>query len=387
MSRQILWFVGLLLAGWIIVRWLLIGLIPLLLGLLWSAAAQPLVNLTQRFIPRRVSTPVAVLLVAGATLGVANWVMLRLVRDVTEMINWLVRNQDMLMRYWRQLEGEYLAQTENLPPVVLNTINNALIDQGNQLTGVAQAIPGLVVTGLTFLPIVLIMVLVGAVAAYLLAQDPKPVSDRLILYLPPHWRPRAVRLEAAFYYGAVRWIKAQLLIMCGTFVASWLVLHFLLGIPRSFLIALVLAILDLIPILGPGGVLIPWSVIAYYLGNTVQMTGTLGLYLAVLIGRRIAEPKLLAGRDGPSPLAMLIALWFGFYFAGLAGAIGVPMALLISHAMSRPLPEVAGLAAEESLLDEQGADDLSSAEQDAAAAPPAATPPTDAARPSGGEVG
>ena len=95
------------------------------------------------------------------------------------------------------------------------------------------------------------------------------------------------------------------------------------------ILAIVIAIIDALPILGTGTVLIPWGLILIIIGNYPLGLGILGLYLFILIVRQLIEPKIVATQIGVYPLLTLIAMYTGVKLIGLFGVIVGPIVLII----------------------------------------------------------
>ena len=99
----------------------------------------------------------------------------------------------------------------------------------------------------------------------------------------------------------------------------------LLRIPNGLLWALAICLLDALPVLGTGAVLLPWSLISFLQGNTPRAIGLLGLYASITLIRSSLEPKLVGRQLGLDPLVTLMALYAGFKLWGLGGMILAPM--------------------------------------------------------------
>ena len=104
----------------------------------------------------------------------------------------------------------------------------------------------------------------------------------------------------------------------------------MLRVPYPLLLAVIISILDILPLLGVGTVLIPWALVEiifskdYYTG-----IGLFILYVIITVVRQITEPKIVAGSLGLSPLLTLIAMYAGLRLFGFFGIIIGPFALLI----------------------------------------------------------
>lgn len=120
-----------------------------------------------------------------------------------------------------------------------------------------------------------------------------------------------------------RCILSYCLIMGMTFLELWTGLA-LLGIEGAFVIAFVIAVLDILPVIGTGTVLIPWSVLAFAGGNLKIGIGILALYLVITIVRNIVEPKLVGRQMGLSPVVMLPCMLVGLKMFGIVGLFVIP---------------------------------------------------------------
>lgn len=102
-----------------------------------------------------------------------------------------------------------------------------------------------------------------------------------------------------------------------------------LRVDYALLIAVIVAFLDFLPVLGTGTILIPWAVIRLFSGDTAFAVGMLALYVLTQVLRRVIEPKIVGDTMGLDPLATLLFLYLGFKISGVAGMIlAVPIGML-----------------------------------------------------------
>ena len=120
-----------------------------------------------------------------------------------------------------------------------------------------------------------------------------------------------------------KFLLSYALIITLTFV-ELLVGFLILGIEGAFVIAILVAILDILPVLGTGTVLIPWMIIVFSAGNARMGAGILVLYLVITIVRNIIEPKLVGRQMGLSPIIMLPSMLVGLQLFGIIGLFVVP---------------------------------------------------------------
>lgn len=165
-------------------------------------------------------------------------------------------------------------------------------------------------------------------SAFLSLDYPQAVSA-LKRLIPSRFLPFLSRLRQFASLTLLRMIKAYLLLLLITFSELCLGL-WVLKVPRFVLIAALIALLDLLPILGTGTVLIPWSVFCFLSQNTRLGIGLLLLYLIITVARNFLEPKIVGDSIGLPPLLSLIAIYAGFRLFGVIGALlAPPLALLL----------------------------------------------------------
>lgn len=131
------------------------------------------------------------------------------------------------------------------------------------------------------------------------------------------------------------WLKAQLKLWGVTFslCAAGLLL---LRVSHGLLWALLVALVDIFPILGVGTALIPWSLAAFLQGDRFLAFGLLGLYAVCAVTRSVLEPRLLGKQLGLDPLVTLIAVYAGYRLWGFAGMILTPMLAVTAKQILRP---------------------------------------------------
>ena len=120
------------------------------------------------------------------------------------------------------------------------------------------------------------------------------------------------------------WLKAQLklaglcfCVVCGGFL--------LLRIPYAPIWAALTALVDAIPVLGTGAVLIPWSLVCLLQGQRIRALGLAAIYVIALISRSALEPRLVGKQLGLDPLLTLGALYAGYRLWGILGMLAAPI--------------------------------------------------------------
>lgn len=130
----------------------------------------------------------------------------------------------------------------------------------------------------------------------------------------------------------VGFLKSQILLSLLTFVITLIGL-LIIRTEYAIVMSLVVVVVDLLPILGTGSVLVPWAIYFIVVGNVPQGVGLIILFLFITIFRKIVEPKLIGASIGLSPLLTLISLYVGFELMGILGMILGPILAIVFLAL------------------------------------------------------
>ena len=103
----------------------------------------------------------------------------------------------------------------------------------------------------------------------------------------------------------------------------------ILGVDNALAIALVIAVFDVLPVLGTGGIMIPWFLFCFMNAQPKLGVGLLILYLIITIIRNIIEPKVVGKQIGLHPLLMLLCMYLGVKLFGFLGLFIMPFLILI----------------------------------------------------------
>ena len=153
----------------------------------------------------------------------------------------------------------------------------------------------------------------------------------LFRQLPESWRPVVLEVKNFMVSSLFSMGRAYCYILLFTFLEIFAGL-WLLRVPSALVIAAIIAFLDILPLIGSGGILIPWALLELLRGGYPLGVGLLILYGIVTVVRNAIEPKLVGQEIGLHPLATITAMFLGLNLAGFGGMLTAPLAvLLIKH--------------------------------------------------------
>ena len=184
------------------------------------------------------------------------------------------------------------------------------------------------------IPSVLLAVVITLVASCFMTTEYPQVMAFIRLQFPEHRRNDIDRAKVLLKSSLGKMGKAYALIMLVTFIemSVGLTVLRLIGVFQSnyiIMIAVVTAIIDIVPVLGTGTVLIPWAVYSFITGSFGLGIGLIVIYAAITVIRQVIEPKLVAGQLGLSPIVTIAALYFGLKIFGVLGMLITPILVIM----------------------------------------------------------
>ena len=221
-------------------------------------------------------------------------------------------------------------QMQEFDPAIVDVIDRlsqevfSFLQKGiSNLSLAAVRLASSIITGL---PSVILSVILMVVSTFFISMDFEHIVSFCKGLLP---KRTSDTLSEAINTGvsSVRKILGSyILIMLMSFM-ELSIGFLLLKIPYAVGIALLVSVIDIMPVLGTGLVLIPWAIIAAVLRNFPMAAGVAALYIIMLVVRNIVEPKLVGKQMGLHPVATLISMFLGLNMYGILGLFGFPIAL------------------------------------------------------------
>ena len=183
------------------------------------------------------------------------------------------------------------------------------------------------------IPTIAIYTSITLIALYFMCVDKVYMIDEIEHHLPTKWVKKLGIHVREIISSVGNYLKAEFILVLVSFVISLIGFYILniigMNINYPLLIALGIAFVDALPILGSGTIMLPWAVICAADGNLKLAIGILVLWAIMSIVRQFLEPKLVSNKIGIHPIFTLIAMYTGFKFMGVWGMVLGPIILII----------------------------------------------------------
>ncbi len=223
---------------------------------------------------------------------------------------------------------------EGLPEAVTNYISTLPTKLTDAIGSLGLALSDWALNLATSIPSYLISIIVTVVASCYIAYD----YDKIILFAKqktPHktWSI-IVEIKDTFFKNIFKMLKGYILLMLITFTELSIGL-LLIGQSNAILLAAIICVIDILPVLGTGAVVIPWAIISLFTGNIWKALGLIIMYIFITIMRNFLEPKVIGNQVGLHPLITLLAMFCGLKLLGIVGLFVFPVALIILNDLTK----------------------------------------------------
>ena len=323
---------GLFLLG---LKYLLPLVLPFLLGIGTAMALTPLIRLIQQRLTLRRGVSAAIT-VTGVLLmlGLILWLLARL---LIHQAAGLYDRLPALIASASQGLSAFGAWAEHLADLLPGGVGDAFSDWAQEIirsggslaSSLYERLFSLVYGFLGKLPDTVLFLLTTVLSCYFAAGELPRLRAICREHLPTKLLGHCRKLGASMKTVLGGWVRAQLILMGITFLILLCGL-WILGVSFPLLPALLIALLDALPLFGTGTVLLPWGLLQLISGDFHLGLGLMVLYAAAALSRNVLEPKLLGAQVGISPLLTLFAIYTGYRLSGFAGMILLPIGAMVA---------------------------------------------------------
>lgn len=305
--------------------------VPLIIAIITALLLEPLVKLLQKKlnIKRKLSV-LLVFLLFVFFIGISGYfITTKVITEAIKLVEHAPQYINEITAAWLRIEADFSKAAKDLPQELVNEISNQvqafLYKTKNDL--IAYVNIDNVKALLTNIPNYLVSFIVYLIALFLFMIDIPRLKEGIYNHLTEKTADKVTFMSSRLSYVVFGFFKAQFLVSIIIFVVS-LVGLLIIKPEIAIVMALVIWIIDVIPIIGSIVILGPWSLFHLLTGDLVLGTKLAILAAILLIIRRTVEPKVMGSHIGLSPLATLIAMFLGLKLLGILGFIIGPMLLI-----------------------------------------------------------
>ena len=277
---------------------------------------------------------VALLVVLLAAKGVA---------AVSGLIQWLPKvYENKLLPFITTVYEWFVENVQLWDPTVVTTLETLLEGLVSTVKSLISSLSGVavsVVSGLaTGVPNLVFSLLAMIFSTIFVVADYENIAEFSGKHIPESVKKILVNIRIYLTETLFVVIRSYILIMLLTFT-ELSILFYVFGISNPVIKAIAIAIFDIMPILGTGGIMIPWAITSLVLGYTRLGIYLIIIYLIVTVIRNYVEPKIVGAQLELHPIITLVSMFIGLRLFGFWGLFGTPVAISFFW-KNRKKPEV-----------------------------------------------
>ncbi len=319
--------VGALLASYLVIKYVLSIILPFVIAWCVAEGVKPIAKLISRrtvFRERWVSAALCVIivicilaaLVGGVSYALSEaWSLLRALASSGEIENIL----DKLLSVFPEGDGGELGKYAK------DALESAL-------SGLLSSVGGAVSSLAGGLPRVLLFVLVTVAAAFYFSLDIERINKFFLDIMPKSLHGWLFKNKRNITGSFLKYLRAYAFLMLIT-AAEMLVGFLVIGIDYAVLLAIVVSILDALPLIGVGVILVPMAIYNFLIGESSRAVGILILFLIHTVLRQVTEPRIIGKNLGIHPIVSLSLVYFGYRLFGAVGLLLVPVFSVLINAI------------------------------------------------------
>ena len=314
---------------------IIIWFMPFVTGWIIALIASPLVHFFEKRLKIRrkagtafvIISVIALVILAGYLIGA------QLVEQIAEFIGDVPKLWEAAQEDFAQIGEKLSVALKYLPSELQLTINSITGNVQEYFGGIMESISEPTITALGnfvgSLPNIVISVIMSLLFAYFYVADKGYLSGLLEKAIPDSVLVRLQMIKRGLTKAVGGYFKAQLKIEVWMYLLLGIGFS-ILQVKYAFLIAIGVAILDLLPFFGTGTVLIPWAIIKFLSADYKMVIGLLIIWGVGQLARQLIQPKIVGDSVGLAPIPTIILLFVGYRVAGVIGMIiAVPIGIII----------------------------------------------------------
>ena len=309
--------------------------LPFVIGFFIAAIANPMVRFLEKKVKvkRKYGSAIIIVFVLAIVIAVLYVIIYFLAVEIVDLVgdlpDLLAEAQTLMENLAKELYGLY----EKLPEGVQSSISGmgngleswldkAIADFEMPSISAAGGYVGSFVEGI-------LIAIITILAAYFFIADRDKLVDGIKKIAPKSLQEYYSLVMNNIKSAIGGYFKAQFKIMLIIIVILFIGFA-ALGVNHSFLLALLTAFLDLLPVFGTGTIIGPWVVVDIITGKYIEAVVLTILYLVCQFTKQLLQPKMVGDSIGLNPLLTLFFMFVGYRISGIIGMIiGIPVGMIV----------------------------------------------------------
>ncbi len=311
-------------------------LFPFVLGFLIAFSLRPLINWIQSHIKINNKIISAIVLLAfysiiGTGLFFASIKLFTMLKELFENIPKMFANdiQPLINQFTDWLSDIFYKINPDILKFIQQYDQNIFDQLGGIVKNISTGAINLLTSMVTKLPSFFVGFLFTIISSFFIAIDYTKITNFLSSQITGKYEKLFTAVKRNGIDVVFNFMKAYGILLTVTFIEATVGLS-LMKIDNAIGISLIIALVDIFPVLGTGTILVPWAIVNFFNGNIPDAIGLAVLYAVITVIRQILEPRIIGESIGLYPLITLMSMFLGVNLFGAAGLFGLPIVVTIA---------------------------------------------------------
>lgn len=306
--------------------------LPFIIAMVIAAMVEPIIKFFMKHtkMKRKLASIISLILVVVVIGGLIFGLSSKLITEAQKLLLNINIYFDDVYNWVLQFVNSF---TENVSASDLEMIQNGLTSAIDALKTVAMNLLTGIITVITSIPNAITYSIITLLAIIFICFDKEYLPNTIKSQIPTKWFDKIKQIIKEMCSVSVKYIKAEAKLSFVCFILVLVGLSFvnLIGIKVEYLLimAVLIGFIDLLPLFGAGGVMVPWAAYLLITGNVPLAIAVGVIWITWAVLKQLIEPKMVSKEMGMHPIFTLIGMYTGFRLAGVIGLILGPIVLLI----------------------------------------------------------
>lgn len=319
-----------LLCLYILLKYFLDFFAPFITAVVIAAISEPVVLFFEKRLglPRKIAVLISLSLTVLAIAAMVSFCLFRILRELASLQNNIVSYINIFSRDFQSLFSSDSAYYQNLPEDIAAAVADSLKSLAPKLREIFQSLIKYSFDAVRSIPRITVFMVTTLLATYFISSDRRMIMTFIRKQLSPRWAGSLPDIWNNSISVILGYFKALFILTVLTFaeVSTGLLI---MGMDYAFVMGLLVAICDAVPMLGTWIIMLPWIAWHLLFGNVGTAFGLAMIFLLGGIMRQLLEPKIVGNQTGLHPLVTLVSMYAGANIFGLPGMLLGPISVVI----------------------------------------------------------
>lgn len=319
--------------AYLAVRYVFGAIAPFIIAFIAASLVEPIVRFfVSKFrLPRAAASTIGIILLLIAFFAIASFVSVFIWKEGKDLVFRLPSYISSIAEHIKHLmqndTGIFSHLSDESIAKVMDYIAN--YDYSTLFTGsIGGFVLGYAGNMVVQIPNILVFCIVSIVSSFFMSISFPKVKSFILMQFKPQQQSLIIDVKKTLFSTVGKYLRSYSILMFTTF-AELLIFFLIFGFEPALPLAFLIAIVDILPVLGVGTILIPWSLVSLLSGAPWRALILICMYIVVTIVRQVLEPKVIGDHVGMMPILTLFCIWVGLKLFGFGGMFLIPITVVI----------------------------------------------------------